>query len=336
MAVLVAKHPASLAHDTGPMHPERPERVLAVEEGIATSGLEVVELEASKIERTELAVVHDADYIEMIESYSSMGGGAFDSDTVTSSMSWEAALRSAGAVRLLTEQLSARDDAFGFALCRPPGHHALAARAMGFCLFNNIAVTAALLRSQGERVAILDWDVHHGNGTQALLHDDPGVLYVSLHQSAFYPFEGFVGDIDDGSAKGTTVNVPLPAGTGGDVYREAWTDLVLPVLDQFGADWVLISAGYDAHRDDPLADMSLTAADYGFMAHRLSQAHPMQRTVVVLEGGYDLDALRDSAQATVVGLSGSYEGGDAEAVSPHGARAALERSKEVVSRHWSL
>ena len=175
----------------------------------------MVTIEAPEIQREELAVVHDASYIEMVEAFCSLGGGALDMDTVVSEASWQAALTAAGGVKALVEEMQADGDAAGFAITRPPGHHALANRAMGFCLFNNVAVAAALLRAGGQRVAILDWDVHHGNGTQAIVGQDPGVLYISVHQSPFYPFDGRIEDIDSEDGKGTTVNVPLPAGTAG-------------------------------------------------------------------------------------------------------------------------
>lgn len=256
-------------------------------------------------------------------------------DTVVSSGSWEAALRSAGAVKTLVEELQSQTDAFGFALTRPPGHHALRDHAMGFCLFNNVAVTTAVLRAEGERVAILDWDVHHGNGTQEIVGPDPGVLYVSVHQSQFYPFEGAVSDIDD-EAKGTVINVPVPPGTAGDVYRRAWDELVIPVLTQFGADWVFVSAGYDAHSDDPLADLGLQASDYGWMASRLAEAHPPNRTVFALEGGYDLVALADSAAATVRGLSGLVPEDDTVGHSQPAAQEAVDAAGRVIVRHWKV
>lgn len=338
MEVLVATHGSSLKHDTGERHPERPERVEAVHRGVLGSGLDVVEVEAPRIDRSELAVAHDASYIEMIETYCSLGGGALDMDTVASPDTWEAALTAAGGVRVLTEELRERSDSTGFAITRPPGHHALRDRAMGFCIFNNIAISAALLRSRGERVAVLDWDVHHGNGTQALVGDDPGTLYVSVHQDHFYPFEGQVLDIDAGEAKGTNVNIPLPAWTAGDIYRRVWAEMVIPVLSQFEPDWVLISAGYDAHVDDPLADMNLVADDYGWMAAQVAAVHPPNRIVLALEGGYDLGALEQSAATTLMGLAGITA--DAESVpsrsSPTTAAAAVDEATEAISRHWTI
>jgi acetoin utilization deacetylase AcuC-like enzyme len=334
MEVVVALSPHAMRHDTGHHHPERPERLDAVYQGIAESGLDLAQVEAPAIDRTDLALVHDPVYIEAIEGFCLSGGGALDMDTIVSPESWEAALTAAGGVKALVELLRGKEDAVGFALCRPPGHHALRARAMGFCLFNNVAVVAAWLRAGGERVAILDWDVHHGNGTQALVASDPGTLYVSVHQDRFYPFEGHPDDIETG-AKGTTVNVALPAGTGGDVFRVAWESLVLPVVTQFAPDWVLVSAGFDAHTEDPLADLDLLDADYGWMASRLARAHPANRTVFALEGGYDLDGLRHSARSTVLGMSGVEEFGPPLASPPYSA-VALEEAAAAVSRHWKV
>ncbi|MGA7097461.1 MAG: histone deacetylase [Acidimicrobiia bacterium] len=334
MEVVVASHSSATAHDTGPHHPERPARVGAVLKGIAECGLGLVKIEAPRISRSDLALVHDPSYIENIESFCLSGGGALDMDTFVSPESWEAALTAAGGVKATVEALVDLEDAVGFAVTRPPGHHALRSHAMGFCLFNNVAVTAAWLRANGNRVAILDWDVHHGNGTQAMLGPDPDVLYASIHEGAFYPFEGFVEDIDH-DAKGTILNIPLDAGTAGDIYRQAWTGLVIPVLTEFAPDWVLVSAGYDGHVGDPLADMRLTADDYGWMAARLAAVHPPHRTVFALEGGYDLDALRASVRATLVGASGIDEF-DPPLTSPPGAGVRLDKARLAISRHWRI
>jgi acetoin utilization deacetylase AcuC-like enzyme len=336
MQVVVASHPSALQHDTGRDHPERPDRVLAVRRGVDGSGLDIVDIESPEIQRSQLAVVHDASYIEMVEMFCSLSGGALDMDTVVSEESWLAALTAAGGVWALIEELRTRSDASGFAISRPPGHHAFRDRAMGFCLFNNIAVSAALLRSHGERVAILDWDVHHGNGTQSILADDPGVLYVSIHQDPFYPFDGHIRDIDEGAAKGTTVNIPLPAGTAGDVYRRAWGELVIPVVRQFEPDWVLISAGFDAHVDDSLGEFQLRSSDFGWLAAAVAEAHPANRVVATLEGGYDLDALEQSTIATLMGLAGIAPISDETGVSPPAAGQAVDRAAQAISHHWKV
>ena len=332
MKVVVATHQSALEHDTGIHHPERPERVEAVTRGIVRSGLEILHAEAPRVDMSDLVRVHDPSYVEAVEGFCRLGGGLLDTDTVASPSTWDAALRSAGAVTMLVEELEARSDGFGFAVIRPPGHHALRARAMGFCLFNNVAVAASMLRDRGQRVAIIDWDVHHGNGTQALLGDDPGVLYLSLHQDAFYPFEGHLSDIER-MAPGTNVNLPFPATTAGDIYREAWEEVVLPVVTQFEPDRILVSAGFDAHVDDPLADMALVSGDFGWMSARLGEAYPASRVTLILEGGYDLDALEESARATVLGLSGGGEDG-APLESPSQSRTALDRIAAAVARHW--
>lgn len=334
MEVVVAASPMAARHDTGRHHPERPERVAAVFRGIAESGLGRIEIDSPPIDRTHLALVHDPAYIEAIQRFCRVGGGALDMDTIASTETWAAALAAVGGVKAAVEVLEGMADATGFALCRPPGHHALRARAMGFCVFNNVAVVAAWLRAGGQRVAILDWDVHHGNGTQTLSAADPGTLYVSIHQDHFYPFEGHPDDIDTG-AKGTNVNIPLPAGTAGDVYRVAWEELTLSVVSQFAPDWVLVSAGFDAHTEDPLADFDLLDADYGWMAARLARAHPPHRTVFALEGGYDLYALQDSARSTVLGMAGVEDFGPPLTSVPS-ALGALEEAAEVISRHWSI
>lgn len=336
MDLVVASHPSAVLHDTGPRHPERPERVGAVINGLEESKASLRRITAPRIERSELALVHEPSYIEAIESFCQSGGGALDMDTYASQASWEAALTAAGGVRALVDELETDGDSAGFAVTRPPGHHALAARAMGFCLFNNVAVASAYIRSRGERVAILDWDVHHGNGTQALVADDPGTLYASVHQAHFYPFEGDLDDIEKGEAKGTTVNIPLPAGTAGDVYRRAWVEVVLPILAQFEPDWVIVSAGFDAHTRDFLANFHLISADYGWMTQRLMETHPRGRTIVALEGGYDLDALRESSAAVADALVGEFEDEELPLESPVQSSAALSTVLDVVGRHWRI
>jgi acetoin utilization deacetylase AcuC-like enzyme len=302
--------------------------------GIDQSGLKIRDLTAPKITRGDLALVHDSTYVEIIEAFCSAGGGSLDADTPASSGTWEAALTAAGGVKAVVEALSDLEDATGFVVARPPGHHALRDRAMGFCIFNNVAITGGWLRAQGKRVAILDWDVHHGNGTQAMLGPDPGVLYASIHQAPFYPHEGLADDIDL-DAKGTTINVPLPAGSAGDVVREAWAELVLPVVEQFRPDWVLVSAGYDAHINDDLADMRLIADDYGWMAHGLASRHPPNRTVYALEGGYDLDALATSVSATLRGAGGESDW-MAPLVSRLAVTDALDPARRAIAGHWSI
>jgi acetoin utilization deacetylase AcuC-like enzyme len=213
---------------------------------------------------------------------------------------------SAGAGLQAIDVLQERGDGLAFVATRPPGHHALADRSMGFCLLNNVAVSAAALVAAGERVLIVDWDVHHGNGTQDLFWNDPAVLYVSTHQSPFYPGTGAADEVGGSGARGLTVNIPLPSGATGDVVRLALDDVAAPVIDAFGPTWVLISAGFDAHRADPLADLALSSGDFADLARTVSGYAPRPgRVAVFLEGGYELNALRSCVAATLGSLTGT-------------------------------
>lgn len=334
MELVVASHPSALEHDTTRNHPERPERIGAVAAGLRDTGVDIVDVDSPMIDRRELELVHDPSYVDMIEAFCSMGGGALDMDTIVSAESWKAALTAAGGVVAAIEEVGGRSDAPGFVLARPPGHHAMPDRAMGFCLFNNVAIGVAALRRRGKRVAVLDWDVHHGNGTESILGPDDGVLYMSLHQSPFYPFAGDLSAIATGPAPGTVANIPFPAGTAGDVYRQAWETLVLPLVGRFDPDWVLVSAGYDAHHLDQLAGLRLIEDDYGWMTSALSSVFPRGRTIFVLEGGYDLDALRSSAEATVAGLMGGYHAKD-PFKSPAASARALDEATAAIFPHLS-
>ncbi|MCY4370677.1 MAG: histone deacetylase [bacterium] len=189
-------------------------------------------------------------------------------------------------------------------MVRPPGHHARRATAMGFCLFNNVAVTAAMLADRGERVAIVDWDVHHGNATEEMFQAREEILYISLHQYPYYPGTGGLVDMTTDRAAATTLDLPVPAGTAGDLYRLAFAQVIVPVVGGFQPDWLLVSAGYDAHAHDPLAGIRLLASDYAFMADALAAVTPPGRTVYYLEGGYDLEAIQASVSATLAGAAG--------------------------------
>ncbi len=307
MRVFYITHEAFRGHHTGLWHPERAERLSAVERGVEDSGFSVEKFEAPEVDATDLYRVHLPEYVDGIRILAESGGGSVDLDTVVSPASYEAALRGAGSGIVAIDRLSSSEDATAFCAIRPPGHHALADAGMGFCLFNNVVVAARHLRDMGERVAILDWDVHHGNGTQTLVESDPEILYVSLHQHPLYPGDGMVDENGVGEGEGTVMNLPLPPGTAGDVYRTVFDELVIPILRKFVPGWVLISAGYDAHIDDPLAELNLTASDYHFIASRLTDVVPFWRVITFLEGGYDLDALRSSTSATLRGLAGSGE-----------------------------
>jgi acetoin utilization deacetylase AcuC-like enzyme len=294
-------------------HPERPSRLDAVMLGVDDLHLEadLALVPARPAEVDQLARVHDPAYLDRLRGFSSEGGGALDADTYVTAASWDAARLAAGAGLVAVDELSARGSGVAFVAARPPGHHAVAGRGMGFCLVNNVAVAAAALVAGGERVLIVDWDVHHGNGTQDIFWDDPRVLYVSTHQWPCYPGTGRVGEVGGAGARGATLNVPLPPGATGDVVRAAFDRMVAPAVEWFGPTWVLVSAGFDAHRADPLAELALSSGDFAQLAGVVAEYAPRPgRLVLFLEGGYDLGALRSSTAATLGALVGAR--GDTE------------------------
>jgi len=304
--LLLATDPAFEHHDTGPGHPERARRLAAVLQGPEAAGVgdAIRLLEPREATTAELGRVHPPDYLEALERFCAAGGGDIDGDTRASAGSWRAGKLAAGAGLAAVEALRRGEGDAAFLAVRPPGHHALATRPMGFCLINNVAVVAANLAEQGERVLVLDWDAHHGNGTEAIFWDDPRVLYVSTHQyGGFYPGTGALDDVGGPGARGETLNLPFPAGTTGDVYLRALDEVVTPTVEQFVPTWVLVSAGYDAHRADPLTDLRLSAGDFADIARRVARFAPAPgRLVMFLEGGYDLDALTTSVGATMAAV----------------------------------
>ncbi len=320
------------AHEMPAGHPERHGRLAASLAGIEAAGLtDAVEWrEPTQVPLDDLKRIHDSEYISLIERTCTAGGGRLDPDTRASSGSWATARRSAGAVLDAIAALRAGECDVAFAAGRPPGHHATRNKAMGFCLFNNAAVGAAAIAAAGERVAIVDWDVHHGNGTQDIFYDDPNVFYVSTHQSGLYPGTGFLDEVGTAAGIGSTMNLPFPVETTGDAYRAGLDEVVTPALEKFCPDWLIISAGFDAHRDDPLGGIGLAAGDYGDMAIRLQGLVPARRVVVVLEGGYDLAALTSCTGATLSALlGGSYR--------PEAATSGIQGMSQVAqaARIWS-
>jgi len=286
-------------------HPERPERLHAARAAIARADFDLrrTDLATRSATNDELARVHDPAYLDQLGQAAGQVG-YFDEDTFYSAQSVAAARAGAGAAIVITDALLDRRADFGLALLRPPGHHARPSGAMGFCLLNNVAVAAAHARARGvERVAIVDFDVHHGNGTQEMFYDDPSVLFVSLHQSPLYPGTGAASETGTGDGRGFTVNVPLSPGAGDVVYGAAIERIVAPVLESYRPGLLLFSAGFDAHRRDPLAQMELT--DDGFRAivqRTLGALEPGLAVGFVLEGGYDLRGLGGSLAAVLAGL----------------------------------
>ena len=305
-AVLLATHPRFGDHDTGPGHPERPARLGAVLDGLAAAGLDeaMIRVDPRPATRSELEAVHPAAHLDRLEALCRSGGGHVDADTSVSAESWDVAVLAAGAGVDAVERLERGEADAAFCAVRPPGHHATADRSMGFCLVNNVAVTAAHLADQGQRVVVVDIDAHHGNGTQDIFWDDPRVLYVSFHQHPLYPGSGSVLEVGGRGAAGTTVNFPLPPGATGDVYRAGIEEVLAPHVAAFAPTWLLLSSGFDAHRRDPITDLGLTAGDYADVTADLLAFAPAGRRVVFLEGGYDLTALAECAAATVGALVG--------------------------------
>jgi acetoin utilization deacetylase AcuC-like enzyme len=307
---------AMAAHDPAG-HPERPERLAAVESGVADGATEagatierpaVVPADADALER-----VHPRPYLELLDDAARQGGGWIDADTFIGPASMNAARLAAGAT-IQAAVAAARGEAeVAFAVVRPPGHHARAERAAGFCLLNNMALAVRALRAAGlaRRIAIVDWDVHHGDGTQAIFDDDPELCYASTHQMPLYPGSGEASERGRGAALGTKHNAPLPPGSGDEAFTDAWLARLLPAVEAFAPEAILVSAGYDAHRLDPLAQLEVTAQGYRSVAEALgsaARALGLSGVALTLEGGYDLDALRESTAATVVGLLAGLAG----------------------------
>lgn len=299
-------HPLYREHLASVAHAERPERVEAVLEGVADLhlGSDLVEVEARAAEVSEILRVHDPSVVRIVEELSSAGGGFIDADTGVGPQSGYAALVAAGAGLTAIESLRSGEADLAFCAVRPPGHHATPMRSMGFCLYNNVAITAAALVDAGERVMVIDIDAHHGNGTEAAFIAEPGVMYVSVHQWPLYPGTGRHDEIGVEGGLGTNVNIPMPAGSTGDAYLEAWDEIVEPAIERFAPGWLLISAGFDADRRDPLTELGLSAGDYADLGARIAAVAPSRKTMVVLEGGYNLEALQQGTTALLASMLG--------------------------------
>ena len=291
-------------HMAGVESPERFPAALAGVEEAERAGVEAERRPCEPAPRSALEAIHAPAYLNRLEGLAASGGGYVDFDTALNAESWEAATLASGAAMGAVE--SALSGMAAFAIARPPGHHAGRGYGMGFCLLNNAAVAAEHARSSGaERVAILDWDVHHGNGTQDIFYANGDVLYLSVHQSPFYPGTGDAREVGEAQGRGFTANVPLPGRSGEDVYAEAFVGFFVPILREYRPELLLVSAGYDAHAADLLGGMRLESASFGRFAARLATltrevgAAP---PVFLLEGGYNLNALTESVAATIMGI----------------------------------
>lgn len=284
-------------------HPERPERVTAILDNIsAQEDLRALPwLEVASVDEDLPLLVHSPEHVAAVRAMSEQGGGWFDADTYCRAESWRVATHAVACAVRAAEAVTDGAHRSAFAIVRPPGHHATEDVAMGFCLFNNVAVAVRAAQLRGvKRVAVIDIDVHHGNGTQDIFDADPTVLYCSLHQYPFYPGTGRVDETGVGGGMGTTVNVPLAAQTSGEVWLQHFDERLVPAVDAFTPDLILVSAGFDAHARDPLAQLALQDETYAEVARRirrLAERHCGGRSVWLLEGGYDLDALAQSCAA---------------------------------------
>lgn len=305
-----------LAHDTGPGHPERSDRLVAALDYLKTQSWysSLLQISPTPADERWIAQIHSTDYVARAEAACRAGQPFLDSPDVSiSRRSAEIARLAAGSGIAIADQLMRGEIDNGFALIRPPGHHAETEIALGFCLFNNIAILARYLQHHHglEKILIVDWDVHHGNGTQHTFEEDPSVLYVSLHQYPYYPGSGALSETGAGRGKGATLNCPMPAGAVDAEYETAFTHQVLPAINQFRPDIVLISAGFDAHNNDPLAQICLTTPMYQWMTTRLmevAEEFAAGRVISLLEGGYDLDALSRCVATHVQTLAGIETG----------------------------
>ncbi len=298
MTTAYVTHPRYIEHHL-PEHPEHAGRIRAVWKRIDEDGLidRLLLIEAPSASRQQILAVHDAGYYSLLEGTAKLRSTArLDADTYVNPTSFEIALLAAGGTVAAVDAVMTGTADNALAIVRPPGHHAIAGRGMGFCLFNNVAIAARHIQLAFgvQRVAIVDYDVHHGNGTNDIFYDDPSVMFISLHQYPLYPMSGMVNETGSGVGEGLTVDLPLPAGCGDDSYARAFAELVWPVIDRFQPELLLVSSGHDAHWMDPLAGMRLSLAGFAHLnaeLNRMAQAHCGGKIVYVMEGGYNLDAL---------------------------------------------
>lgn len=345
MSGLVLHHPDCLLHVPPRPHPEKPERLQAVREALERAELwdrlprEEPEPAGSEL----LELVHPQGYLDQVRRASRAPGVWLDPDTYAVEGTWRAVAAASGAAVRAVDAVVRGQASWAFALVRPPGHHAGFGRAMGFCLVNHVAVATryAQERLGVRKVLVLDWDVHHGNGTQEVFYRDGGVLFASVHQEGWYPGTGAVEETGEGDGEGLTVNVPLPAGVGDEGYRTVFEEVLIPLGDAWRPEVVVVSAGFDAHHTDPLGRMQLTEAGFGRLASLLQEAAGRWcggRVVLVLEGGYDPRGLPRCVEATLrvlAGLGGPAPAGHPEV--PYAVvRERVRQVRRVLSTYWSL
>lgn len=324
----------ALAGSTRPaVHPERPERLRAARAAVAKAAVAFRPVEAREATLEELGRVHEPRYLDALQEIQGESG-FLDPDTYFAPLSVEAARRAAGGVISMVDAMIDTSVRRGIALVRPPGHHARPGQAMGFCLVNTVAVAAAHARARGlSRILVLDWDVHHGNGTQEMFWKRPDILYLSTHQFPFYPGTGSLAEDGEGDGRGFTVNVPLAAGADDGVYRGAFERIILPIAYEYAPDLVLVSAGFDASARDPLANMRLDDAAFGWMARALADVADKSaggRIAMVLEGGYDLVALEGGVASAIEGLVN----GHADEVASNPDHADVVNAAAGARRAW--
>lgn len=313
MSTAILYDPRYLDHDTGPGHPERPERLAyAIKELEQTPWFDRLDrIAPTPCERKWLETIHSQDYIDRTRQECSAGRSYIDTpDVAVGQSSWEVAVLAAGGALAIADRVVQGSVNNGFAMIRPPGHHAEKATALGFCLFNNVAITARYLQKFHalDKILVLDWDVHHGNGTQHSFESDPSVFYISTHQYPYYPGTGAYSEKGTGAGAGATLNCPMSAGYGDAQYREAFEELILPAARKFKPDAVLISAGFDAHRADPLGAINLSTGFYRWMTEQMMEVadtYGNGRLISMLEGGYDLKALAECISIHLQTLSGT-------------------------------
>jgi len=331
-----------MRHSAGRVHPERPDRVAAMIEMAQRLNRDALKTYAPReASLDEIGLCHRPDYIKAVERTAGLDHFDFDPDTHSSPDTWNTATLAVGGVLTAVEAVLDGEAQNAFAIVRPPGHHALPERAMGFCFFNNVAIAATwLVRMRGmRRVLILDWDVHHGNGTQEIFYESPQVLYISTHQYPFYPGTGAIDEIGAAGGTGFTVNAPMPATFGDGEYLRIFDDLLIPVARQFNPEFILLSAGFDCHYRDPLGAMRVTEDGFVAMTRRMKRLAAEccgGRLVAALEGGYDLKALADSGRAVLQELGRDGDEQIAPAVDGERVIPIVQRAQYFLHRYWNF